>query len=176
MNDHLPIKPKETVEFTVPALLNTRPELSRPELRLKMSAVKDGECRIVDAMVPNMAMYAELETVYTSAENEARTLMTQVSFEITKSKKVFNLIKSELTLDEWKDYRKENGLNDTAANREAFFYTNEQYISAQDRIDMLEAVEQYFTHKVKIFQEVKRHMRKEIDIRLRGGASNKYLT
>jgi hypothetical protein len=122
-----------------------------------------------------MALYADLEVTFTSAENEARTLMTQISFEITKSKKVFNLIKSELTLDEWKDYRKENGLSDTAANREAYFYTNDRYVAAQDRLDMLEAFEQYFTHKVKIFQEVKRHMRKEIDIRLRGAATNKYL-
>ena len=83
-------------------------------------------------------------------------------------------IESELILDEWSEFKASRKLSDNGSNRDAFLNSKDRYVSAQDRIDMLMALESLIDGKIKIFQEVRRHIRKQIDILLRGIAFEKY--
>ena len=84
-------------------------------------------------------------------------------------------IKSGYLLDEYPAFRKEKGLSDNAANRDAFLEAQEDYRNAVERLDQLKALETFVEGRVKIFENVTRYMRKQMDlIRNSGIDPNKY--
>ena len=167
-NQTLPIEFAKTTEFTIPSFR------TRPEIHLDMTAIYQGEYRMLEAKNINPAIYGDLEVLFTSGEGQARKLVAVVGYEVAQAKKIMKMIESELILDEWTDFKKEKNLADNATNRNAFLNSKEVYLAAQDRIDMLVALETLIDGKVKVFQEARRHMRKQVDIILRGIAINKY--
>lgn len=166
----LPTNFTESVELTIPEFG------TRSEVRLVCTKIREGETRIIEAKAVNGATYNELEYVFNEGYREAKANLTMVRYEIAQSQKIQRRIKSECLLDQYPEFIKNRGINDNASNREAFLELNEDYIAAQDRIDMLVAMEEMFENKIKVFENVCRYMKKEMDILIRSGMSGNKFT
>jgi len=168
-DQNLPVNYADRAELRIPEFS------SRPELVLDISSIVSGEQRIIEAKVVNPATYNELEFLFNEGYRQARTNNSIVGYEITRAKKILRDFKSVLILDEYPDFLKEKKLKDNATVRDAFLQKDKNYSAAQDRIDMLVAIESLMEGKLKIFENVCRYMKKEIDIVLRSGIDiNKY--
>ena len=164
----LPSKFPERAVLTIPRFG------SRPSVELLITNIKIAENRIIEAKVVNSATYNELEHVFNEGYREAKQHITVVGYEITQAKRVLRKVKQEALLDEYKDCLKEKGLKDSAAIRDAFLETKEDYSNALDRLDMLNAIESLFEGKIKVFENVCRYMRKSVDISNRSGFSGNH--
>jgi len=166
----LPIKFAECVEFTIPAF-DTRPPVS-----LIFTSISEGEKRLIEARLVNGGTYSDLEYCFNEGYREAKKNLSTVGYEISQAKKILRRIKSQYILDVYPKFLKENGLKDNACNREAFLEKQADFVSAQDRLDMLLALESLVEGKIKVFENVCRYMKKEMDILIRSGMTgNKYI-
>jgi hypothetical protein len=159
----LPIKFAESVEFTIPEFD------IRPSIRLDFSSISGGEQRLIEAKIVNGGTYAELEYVYNEGYREAKKNLTVVGYEITQAKKIIRRLKSQYILDDYPDFLKKSKLKDNATVRDSFLESKQDYVDAQDRVDMLIALESLLEGKIKVFENVCRYMRKEMDILIRSG-------
>lgn len=159
----LPTNFTDSVELTIPEFD------TRPAVKLEYSRVAEGERRIVEARVVTGATYNELEYCFNEGYREAKMNLTTIRYELTQAQKIQRRVKSEILLDMYPDFIKERKLNDNSANREAFLEMDVGYTASQDRIDMLTAMEEMFENKIKVFENVCRYMKKEIDILIRSG-------
>ena len=165
----LPDKFSECVEFVIPEFD------ARPPVTLSFTKINEGEKRLIESKVVNGATYSDLEYSFNEGYREAKKNLSVVGYEITQAKKKMRSAKSRYLLDEYPDFLKAKGLKDNSANRDAFLERQEEYVSAQDRIDMLTAMESLLEGKVKVFENVCRYMKKEMDILIRSGfTGNKY--
>lgn len=166
----LPTNYTERAELTIPEFGST------PSLTLDISKIKEGERRLVEAKVVNPGTYSDLEFVFNEGYRQAKRHLSQVGYEITRAKKALRDAKSKHLLDNYPEFLKESKLKDNASVRDAFLERQEDYVAAQDRIDMLTALESLLEGKVKVFENVCRYMRKEMDIVIRSGVDpNKYI-
>lgn len=165
----LPVKFADVVELAIPAFDD------RPIITLEFSSIREGEKRLIEAKVVNPATYSDLEYSFNEGYREAKKNLSIIGYEIAQADRIFRRIKSELILDEYPAFLKERGLKDNATVRDAFLEQNKQYIDAQERIDMLKAMEALVDGKIKVFENVCRYMRKSMDLLIRSGVnSNKY--
>jgi hypothetical protein len=166
----LPVKFADAVELAIP------PFDDRPVVTLEFTSIKEGERRLIEAKVVNPSTYSELEYTFNESYREARKNLSIISYEITQAERIFRRIKSELMLDHYSDFLKERKLKDNATIRDAFLEQNKEYVDAQERINMLKAMESLIDGKIKVFENVCRFMKKEMDILIRSGSmnSNKY--
>lgn len=166
----LPINYTERAELTIPAFGST------PELKLDITSIKEGEKRLIEAKVVNGGTYSELEYVYNEGYRQAKKHLSHIGYEITRAKKAQREAKSRAILDDYPEFLKENKLKDNATVRDAFLERRPDYVAAQDRIDMLVAMESLLDGKIRVFENVCRYMRKEMDIMIRSGIDpNKYV-
>lgn len=169
-NQKLPTNYTERAELTIPAFGST------PELKMDITAIKEGEKRLIEAKVVNPGTYSDLEYIFNEGYRQARKHLSQVGYEITKAKKAQRDAKSRAILDEYPEFLKENKLKDNATVRDAFLEKQLDYVASQDRIDMLVAMESLLEGKIKVFENVCRYMRKEMDLIIRSGIDpNKYV-
>ena len=165
----LPVKFEQAVELAIPAFDD------RPVITLNFSSVKEGEKRLVEARVVNPVTYSDLEHSFNEGYREARANLSVIGYEITQADRIFRRIKSELILDEYPAFLKAKDMKDNATVRDAFLEKSQAYVDAQERINMLKAMESLMDGKIKVFENVCRYMRKEMDILIRSGInSNKY--
>lgn len=162
---------KETATLTIPAFCNT------PEIILDITKIKEGENRFIEAKVVNGATYSDLEYSFNEGYRQAKQNLSTVRYQISMAKKEIRRIKSEYLLDEYPEFIKERKIKDSTATKEAFLEQKEEYVAAMDRLALLEAMECSFEGKIKVFENVCKYMRKEIQIQLRSGAidDNKYI-
>lgn len=166
----LPINYTERAELTIPAFGST------PEMKLDITAIKEGESRLIEAKVVNGGTYSELEYVYNEGYRQAKRYLSSIGYEITRAKKALREAKSRAILDEYPEFLKESKLKDNATVRDAFLERQADFVAAQDRIDMLTALESLLEGKIKVFENVCRYMKKEMDIIIRSGIDpNKYI-
>lgn len=166
----LPTNYTERAEITIPEFGST------PKITLNITKIREGEERLLDAKVVNPGTYSDLEYAFNEGYREAKSHLSQVGYEITVAKKALRAAKSKYLLDEYPEFLKESRLKDNASVRDAFLERQEEYVAAQDRIDMLTALESLLEGKVKVFENVCRYMRKEMDIIIRSGVDpNKYI-
>lgn len=166
----LPINYTERAELTIPEFGST------PAISLDISKIKEGENRLIEAKIVNPGTYSDLEYTFNEGYRQAKTHLSQVGYEITRAKKAVRDAKSRYLLDEYPGFLKENKLKDNASIRDAFLERQKDYVDAQDRIDMLTALESLLEGKVRVFENVCRYMRKEMDIVVRSGIDpNKYV-
>lgn len=171
MNDQsLPVKFAEVIELTIPAFDD------RPVVTLGFSGIKEGERRLIEARVVNPSTYSDLEYSFNEGYREAKKNLSIIGYEITQAERILRRIRSELILDEYPNFLKEKKLKDNATVRDAFLEQNQSYVDAQERINMLKAMESLMDGKIKVFENVCRYMRKEMDLLIRSGSinSNKY--
>jgi len=165
----LPIKFAESVEFIIPKFY------TRPAIPLRFNDISEGERRLVEAKAVNGATYADLEFSFNEGYREAKTNLSVVGYEITQAEKKLRSVKSEYLLDTYPEFLREKKLKDNAAIRDAYLERQTDYVETKDRIDMLKALENLLEGKVKVFENVCRYMRKEMDILIRSGMTgNKY--
>lgn len=165
----LPIKFAECVEFVIP------PFDTRPAVPLSFKSISEGEQRLVEARVVNPSTYKDLEFSFNEGYREAKANLSVVGYEIAQAKKTIRKIKSEHLLDEYPAFIKERKLNDNTANREAFLERQQDYVDANDRLDMLLALESLLDGKVKVFENVCRYMKQSMRLIERSGMDpNKY--
>jgi len=166
----LPINYTETAELTIPKFGSV------PQVTLDVTAIRDGENRLIEAKVVNGGTYNELEYVFNEGYRQAKKHLSVIGYQITLAKKALREAKSRAILDEYPEFLKESKLKDNATVRDAYLERQVDYVSAQDRIDMLLALESLIEGKIKVFENVCRYMKKQIDLTIRSGIdSNKYI-
>ena len=158
-------------DLTIPAFKNSGP------IPLPMNAIREGESRLIEAKMVNAATYADLEYVFGEGYREAKKNISVIGYEITKAEKALREAKSIAILDEYPSFLKEKGLKDNATVRDAYLETVKDYVAAHDRIDMLNAMLSLMEGKIKVFENVSRWMKTEMNLLIRGGVidSNKYV-
>ena len=162
----LPVKFADVVELDIP------PFDDRPAITLEFTSIKEGEKRLIEAKVVNPATYSELEYSFNEGYREAKKNLSIIGYEITQAERIQRRIKSELILDEYPFFLRENKLRDSATIRDAFLERNQLYVDAQERINMLKAMESLVDGKIRVFENVCRFMRKGMDILIRRGSIN----
>lgn len=160
----------DTHELVIPPFNGSQP------IPLPLSSIREGERRLIEAKMVNAATYADLEYCFGEGYREAKKNISVLGYEITKAEKALREAKSIAILDDYPDFLKDKGLKDNATVRDAFLETRKDYVSAHDRIDMLKAMLDLMEGKVKVFENVSRYMKKEMDLLIRGGVidHNKY--
>jgi len=157
-------------ELTIPEFGNSQ------ALVLNISSVKEGERRLIEAKNVTPTSYADLEYVFGEGYREAKKNVTAIGYEITKAQKALREAQSIAILDYYKDFLKEKGFKDSAYIKDVFLQTRPDYVAAQDRIDMLKAMLDLMEGKIKVFENVSRWMKKEIDMITKSGMDyNKYM-
>ncbi len=165
----LPVKFEQVVELAIPQFDD------RPVVTLNFSGIKEGERRLIEARLVNPVTYSDLEHSFNEGYREAKANLSVIGYEITQAERIFRRIRSELILDEYPNFLKESKLKDNATIRDAFLEKNSKYVDAQERINMLKAMESLMDGKIRVFENVCRYMRKQMDILIRSGVnSNKY--
>lgn len=168
-NQLLPSKFAEVVELEIPAFDD------RAVVKLGFSSIVEGEKRLIEAQLVNPVTYSNLEHSFGEGYREAKKNLTVIGYEVTQAERIFRRIRSELILDEYPEYLKTKGLKDNATVRDAFLERDQRYIDAQERINMLKAMESLMDGKIKVFENVCRYMRKQMDVLIRSGIDpNKY--
>jgi hypothetical protein len=148
---------------------------SLPQMTLDLTKIKEGEDRLYEAQNVTVISYSNLEYVYNEGYREAKKHLSQVGYQITRAEKALREAKSRALLDEYPVFLKDRNIKDSAQIRDAYLETVKDYTEAQDRIDMLKAVDALLDGKVKIFENTCRYMKKQMDIVLRSGMDvNKY--
>ena len=149
---------------------------SSPTLILDVSKIREGESRLHEAQVVNPSSYSNLEYVYNEGYREARRHISVIGYQIALAEKALREAKSIALLDEYPVFLKEKNIKDSAQIRDAYLETYKPYTMAQDRIDMLKAMDSLIDGKIKTFENVCRYMKKQMDIVLRSGIDpNKYM-
>ena len=167
-DQNLPVKFEKSVTLDIPAFQD------RPVVPLDFSKIKEGETRLIEAQLVNPVTYSNLEFVFNEGYREARANLTVLGYEITQAERLFKKIQSELILDEYPAFLKEKGLKDNAMVRDAFLEKNQNFVDARERINMLKAMESLMDGKIKVFENVCRYMKKQMDITIRSTNPNKY--
>lgn len=167
-NQLLPTQFTEVVTLTIPEFDD------RPALSLEFGKVREGERRLIEARVVNPATYSDLEYTFNEGYREAKKNLSIIGYEITQAERIFRRVKSEFILDEYPNFLKENKLKDNTTVREAFLERQKAYVDAQERINMLKAIESLMDGKIRVFENVCRYLKKEMDILIRSGVSNKF--
>jgi len=167
-SQNLPARFDQSVELAIPALRD------RPVVILDFSKIKEGERRLVEARIVNVSTYNDLEYSFNEGYREARANLAVIGYEITQAESMWRKIQSELILDEYPAFLKEKGLKDNAMIRDAFLERNQGYVDARERINMLKAMDSLVEGKIKVFENVCRYMKKQMDITVRSINPNKY--
>jgi len=149
---------------------------SLPQMTLDLTKIKEGEDRLYEAQNVTVISYSNLEYVFNEGYREAKKHLSQVGYQITRAEKALREAKSRALLDEYPVFLKDRNMKDSAQIRDAFLETVQDYTLAQDRIDMLKAVDALLDSKVKVFENTCRYLKKQMDIVLRSGIDpNKYV-
>jgi len=160
----------ESKQLTIPSFK------SQPEVVLDLTAVHEAEKRLIETRNVNPATYNDLEFIMNNAYREAKKNMAHIGYEITRAQKAHREAKSLALLDFYPDFLKEKKHKDSACIRDAFLETFADYTQAQDRIDMLNAMLALMDGKIKVFENVCRFMKVEMNLCARSGVDpNKYL-
>lgn len=168
-DQNLPVKFAETREVIIPPLGE------RPEVYLPFNKIFEGESRLYEAQTVNPSTYSELEYTYGEGYREAKTHLAVVGYEIAQTDKMLQKIKSEHIIDHYPEFLKETKVRDSASVRDAFLAKQSDYMEAVERLNALKALEKHMENKVKVFENVSRYMKKQMDILIRSGINpNKY--
>lgn len=143
--------------------------LGQPQIPLPIAKIKEGENRLVEAQVVNPATYSSLEFLFNEGYREARYNLSMIMFQISAAEKAIREARSVALLDEYPEFLKTKGMKDSAAIRDAYLERCEAFVRAQDRIDMLKAMENLMEGKVKVFERVCAYMKVQMNLLIKSG-------
>ena len=123
---------------------------STPPLRLDLTKIREGESRLHEAQVVNVGSYSNLEFVFNEGYREGKRHLSIIGYQISLAEKALREAKSRALLDDYKDFLTKKNIKDSAQIRDAFLETQIDFVMAQDRIDMLKAMESLIDGKIKV--------------------------
>lgn len=168
MNGNLPMN-IQTVELEIPAFQE------RESVTLSFSNVKEGERRLVEARIVTPSTYSDLSYSFNEGYREARTNIRNIGYELVQMDKKYRQRKSELIMDEYPEYLKTSGMKDNATLRDAFLEKDKTLNDIEKHINFLKALNQLMEDKIKIFENVCKYMKVQMDLVKNGNFdSNKY--
>lgn len=155
------------------------PSLNRiPELKLQMSTIIEAEQRLIEAKTVNPITYADLEHCFNESYRSLKQHLASIGFQINQTEKVMEQAKAEVFLSKYPEYFQKQGFAKSYDNsdlRKAFLMKDEDYLMALDRLNQLKALESHMDGKLKVIENVSRYMKKQIDLLMRSGLSNRDL-
>jgi hypothetical protein len=164
----------ENTPSTVDRQTMVLPSLGKiPELRLTMDKIIEAEKRLLEAKTVSPVTYADLESAYNESYRDLKRHLSAIGYQITVTDKAMEQAKATVLLDVYPEYLEKNDVKDNADLRKAFLIRDETYSAALDRMNQLKALETSFEGKIKVMENVCRYMRKQMDLLLRSGMSNR---
>ncbi len=159
--------------MTLPAFGKT------PQITLDMNKTREAETRFIEAKTVNPVTYVDLEHAFNESYRELKRHVSTVGYQITMAEKALKQAKAAVLLDKYPDFMKDKPKShDSSDMREAYLMRDEEYLAALDRFNQLKAVESFVDGRIKVIENVCRFMRKQMDLTMRSGLSdrNLYLT
>jgi hypothetical protein len=147
-----------------------------PELKLQMDKIVEAEKRLIEAKTVNPSTYVDLEHTFNESYRDLKRHLSSIGFQLAITEKVMEQAKADVLLDKYPIFLEEKQLKKTQDNadlRKAFLIRDEAYVGALDRFNQLKALESNFEGKIKVMENVCRYMRKQMDLILRSGLSNR---
>lgn len=156
--------------MTLPAFGKT------PQITLDMNKTREAEQRFIEAKTVNPVTYVDLEHTFNESYRELKRHSSTIGYQINQAEKAMEEAKATVLLDKYPEFLegKSKG-TDNADTRKAFLIRDEDYSKALDRLNQLKAVESFIDGRIKVLENVCRYIRKEIDLTMRSGLSNRDL-
>jgi hypothetical protein len=146
-----------------------------------MAKIIEAEKRLLEARTVSPTTYVDLESCFNESYRDLKRHISSIGYQLSLADKAMQVAKSDLLLDKYPEYLESNNFKKSQDNgdlRQAFFMRDEAYLAALDRINQLKALESNMDGKIKVMENVCRYMRKQMDLLLRSGMSNRdyYIT
>jgi hypothetical protein len=164
----------KSLEITVPEFSG----LSE-EIRLDMTYIYQAEHRLVEAKTVNPSTYSELSYCFNEAYRNCKKHLSTLGYQKVRTERQLERERARIVLDVIPEKLKEVGKGSNNADfRNAIIVQDVEHTKCQERVDMLNALIVFMEGRIKVFENVCRHMNKELDIVIRSGTfdSNKYIT
>lgn len=149
-----------------------------PALPLDMGKIQEAERRYLEAKDVNPVTYVDLEHTFNESYRDIKRHITSIEHTMRLTEKAIEEAKANVFLDRYPEYLESKGIKgskDTAQLRNAFLSRDDEYNAALDRLNQLKALLSMFENKLKITENVCRYMRKQMDLIIRSGLSNRDL-
>lgn len=147
-----------------------------PELSLNMEKIIEAEKRLIEAKTVNPLTYVDLEHAFNESYRELKRHLSSIGYHISLIDKAMEQAKADVLLDTYPAFLESNNMKksqDNADLRKAFLMKDAAYLAALDRMNQLKALESNMDGKIKVMENVCRYMRKQMDLILRSGLSNR---
>jgi hypothetical protein len=145
-----------------------------PALKMEMANIRNAERRLIEAKTVNPFTYADLEHAFNEAYRDLKKHVAAIGYSLTMAQKSLEDAKADVILGSYADAMKDKPKShDTLDMRNAYLTRDEAYSAALERIAQLKALEANMDGKIKVMENVCRYMRKQMDLILRSGMSNK---
>jgi hypothetical protein len=157
--------------INIPSLTGDKPVI------LDLTVIKKAESRLPDTPNVTPAIYGDLWFSFNEGYRAAKKNYIELEHMITKTEKRIRELTSHVLIDEYPTFLQEKKIKDSAAYREAFLETKEEYKAALDHKAMLTAMSAMMELKIKTFENACSYLRKQMDLFIRSGMvdHNKYI-
>jgi prefoldin subunit 5 len=145
-----------------------------PALKMEMANIRHAEKRLIEAKTVNPFTYADLEHTFNEAYRDLKKHIAAIGYSLTMAQKSLEDAKADVILGSYAEAMKDKPKShDTLDMRNAYLTRDEAYSAALERIAQLKALESNMDGKIKVMENVCRYMRKQMDLILRSGMTNK---
>lgn len=143
-------------------------------MKMEMVNIRTAERRLIEAKTVNAFTYADLEHTFNEAYRDLKKHLASIGYALTLAQKSLEEAKADVILGSYAELLKDKPKSyDTLDMRNAYLTRDPAYSAALDRIAQLKAIESNMDGKIKVMENVCRYMRKQMDLLLRSGMSNK---
>ena len=150
-----------------------------PELRYDMTNIREAEMRLIEAKTVNPITYPDLEHTFNESYRDLKKYLAGIGYAITMALKSQEDAKADVLLGSYAELLAGKPKSyDTLDLRNAYLTRDPAYSAALERVAQLKAIESNLDGKIKVMENVCRYMRKQMDLVIRSGLSNKdyYIT
>lgn len=156
--------------LTLPSLGSGEPVV------LDLGKTRVSEERFHEAQSVSPVTYINLEHTFNESFRELKRHSATVGYQLTLADKALEQAKGEFLIDEYPEMIKDKPKSfDNADIRKAYLMRDPAYLAALDRKNQLVAIAEFLEGKIKAVENVCRYMRKEMDLIIRSGLTNKDL-
>lgn len=143
---------------------------------LDVSKTREAESRLIEAKTVNPITYTDLEHCFSEAYRELKRHHSTLGYQLALAEKAMEQAKAVVLLDKYPTFMEgKPKSHDNADLRKAFLMQDADYLEALDRFNMLKALESFVDGRIKVLENVSRYMKKEMDIIIRSGLTDKGL-
>lgn len=145
-----------------------------PALKMEMKNIRYAESRLIEAKTVNPFTYPDLEHTFNESYRDLKKHIAILGYAITMAQKYVEEAKADVILGSYAEFLAGKPKSaDTMDMRNAFLTRDKAYSDALERVAQLKATEANMDGKIKVMENVCRYMRKNIDLILRSGMTNK---